>query len=511
MSKLHYLSVKPEVPADSYWGHAFIKDVFSQIDLSKSDREVFVIPGAYQYDAIHLINVEINRYSKVMIIITSDEECKFNFTKLQHSDMIVYSQYGNGGYMWPLGYTHETKKHLVNVSKDNGWFFSGQNTHPRRNMLVNELKRLNNGIVNATDGFAKGMTQEEYIHTMCRSKFVFCPPGAISKDTFRFYEALESGCVPIVDDIPPLKSSSDFYWQRMFSPIVFPIYSDMSKIAQILNYPYDNNFVFSWWINWKYQFREKIKSQLNIKSSDTAVIITTSPIKSHPSTKIIEETINSVRVHLPTAPILILVDGVREEQQSMWPQYHEYIYNLLWKCNTEYKDVMPILFTKQVHQSGMLKVMMDNIKTEKFPYLLLLEHDTPITPDREIPFEYLKTKISDGSTNLIRFHFEAFIPEPHKHLMFDVPKDKLQATSQWSQRPHLASTEYYKMILKEYFSNDSNTYIEDRMYGVLVEDSKFGKWDKHRVTIYHPEGDIKRSYHTDGREGERKFDDKLVY
>ena len=49
--------------------------------------------------------------------------------------------------------------------------------------------------------------------------------------------------------------------------------------------------------------------------------------------------------------------------------------------------------------------------------------------------------------------------------------------------------------------NTSETFIEDKFHGVVQDDG----WVKHKLWIYHPEGDIKRSYHLDGREGTRKF------
>ena len=47
------------------------------------------------------------------------------------------------------------------------------------------------------------------------------------------------------------------------------------------------------------------------------------------------------------------------------------------------------------------------------------------------------------------------------------------------------------------------------MYGVVEQACKDGimGWYNFRIWIYTPEGDIKRSYTTDGREGESKFEE----
>jgi hypothetical protein len=150
----------------------------------------------------------------------------------------------------------------------------------------------------------------------------------------------------------------------------------------------------------------------------------------------------------------------------------------------------------------MIKEVLRNVD---IPNLIYVEQDTPLTPDREIDFESLIKKLDDF--NLIRFHFEAHIPEEHKYLMIGEPEDGFQKTIQWSQRPHLARTDYYKKIMDENFSKKSNAFIEDKMHGVVQHQA----WEKNKIVIYHPEGDIKRSYHLDGRGGQEKYDDRQVW
>lgn len=120
-------------------------------------------------------------------------------------------------------------------------------------------------------------------------------------------------------------------------------------------------------------------------------------------------------------------------------------------------------------------------------------------------FEYEKA-------NTIRFHFESIIPKEHKHLMFGL-ENGFMKTSQWSQRPHLSRVPYYRNVVLP--NAWKNNFIEDGFHGIVIEDCKIhGEvgWEKHKLWIYHPEGNIQRSYHLDGREGTRKFTtDDLVW
>jgi hypothetical protein len=182
----------------------------------------------------------------------------------------------------------------------------------------------------------------------------------------------------------------------------------------------------------------------------------------------------------------------------------------LWNClnNKAYRNILPLDFEEHSHQVQMARVALKYVNTD---LVLYCEQDTPLTPDEPIEWQKCIDFIRSGRANMIRFHFEAHIPEPHQHMMFGPVEDGFLKTSQWSQRPHLISRDYFERILEESFSEDANCFIEDKMHGVvseayIVEDVK--GWEKHRVWIYHPDGgNIKRSYHIDGRAGEPKWDE----
>jgi len=518
MANITYLSIKSSVPAKKgeYWDQTFIDDMLE--DIGESDRHVFIIPGKYQGDeaSMKLINHKFSKYDKILVFIHGDEEGRFNVKNITHPDKIVYSQCGNGGFMFPLGYTPTTRKILKEIGyrqKDMNWFFAGQITHSRRQLCAEQLRGLKNGNLVETDGFTKGIPQEDYLESMAEAKTVPCPSGVISVESFRLYEALEAGCIPIADNISPMKSYSESYWNKVFGGVSFPTFNNYKELPEYIettvNLKDYGSFVFAWWINKKHQIREQLKKDLGIAKSDMVAVVPVSPIKSHPDTSILEETLKSIRIHTD-CPIIVTFDGVREEQKEMEPAYREFIKRMLWKINFEYKDILPVIFGKHNHQSGMMRTVLNQIDV---PMILYVEQDTPLTPDRDIDFEKCKDYIRSGKSNVIRFHFEEVIPKPHKHLMVGEVEDGFQKTIQWSQRPHLASQEMYRIIMG-LFSENSNCFIEDYAHGVLQDlwnEQGMAGWEKWRVCIYHPEGGIKRSYHTDGRDGGKKYDEKQIW
>jgi len=241
------------------------------------------------------------------------------------------------------------------------------------------------------------------------------------------------------------------------------------------------------------------------------VVTPVSPIKSHPDTTILEETITSVRALLPSAEIFLTFDGIRDEQTSRKADYDEFIHRTLWLADHVWGNVVPFLFDEHEHQSGMMRHIIDKIDTS---LLLYVEQDTPIVTDEPIDMPAIEQMILDGESNLVRLYHEGVMPAEHMHLMHGRSNQFIE-TSQWSQRPHVASTAYYRRILNSHFTAGSKCFIEDRMYGILEEAERidgYHGWVQHRIHIYDPgNGNMKRSYHTDGRAGESKFDDTQVY
>lgn len=238
---------------------------------------------------------------------------------------------------------------------------------------------------------------------------------------------------------------------------------------------------------------------------DITIVLATSVIPDHPSTTMIEQTISDIRVHLPDNEIIMQIDGLRSEQQNRKKDYDEYKNRILWKCLHEYKNIVPFVFKQHSHQTNMMRETIDEIQT---PLLLYVEGDAPLTPDIPIDWDKCLDMFEYKKANTIRFHFESKIPKEHQHLMFGI-EDGFMKTAQWSQRPHLSTKSYYKNIVlpscKDIF------FIEDTFHGKLQDEilpyDKYseGGWQQHKLWIYHPENNIKRSYHLDGRQGTRKF------
>ncbi len=232
--------------------------------------------------------------------------------------------------------------------------------------------------------------------------------------------------------------------------------------------------------------------------SNVTVLITTSPIPSHPSTAILDKTIDQVRKYTD-GMIIILADGVHDSLKHRADDYKKYIDSI----NGRYKNSVLYQFGGHQHQARMTRAVLDVVPTD---LIFFVEHDT--YPDGDIPFDELCKIVEETEINHLRLNiFDSIIPE-HQYLMLGgktINEIPLQRTIQYSQRPHIAKKAWYQDILRMHFGKEDKTMIEDVMHSVVQWEFEKHKRDTFGLAIYTPEGDQKRSFHSDGRGSDEKI------
>jgi hypothetical protein len=107
--------------------------------------------------------------------------------------------------------------------------------------------------------------QEEYIAAMLDSIFVPCPDG-VNPETFRFYEALECGCVPLV--VRTAENGLWLDWVAEHIPVLqMSSWVEAAGIAQVLLADkrkleaYRNNILQAW-IAWREELKKEVGAWL---------------------------------------------------------------------------------------------------------------------------------------------------------------------------------------------------------------------------------------------------------
>ena len=496
-------------------------------DWPVTDGLVLVIPGRYWHDRTLELNDILTRYRWVLAIRTGDEEDLFDPASISHPHILWWVQTPrvdrdyDDAFLFGVGYSPvfaDLPTEPPNPEHD--IFLSAQNNHARRTAFFERLEGTElNAWVESTDGFTEGLKPSSYATLMMTAKAAPAPSGPHTPDTFRAYEALEAHTVPIVDDIST-HNSHPGYWNTLYPDAPFPILTNLDDLVgytqdTVADYPRRHNRVTAWWMRQKAAMSSRLwddiawlDESLVSASPMVTIVVPTSPIPSHPSAAILDETLGSIRHHFPTAKIILTFDGVRPEQEDRRADYEEYIRRALWRADHHWGNVIPVVFDDQLHQAEMMRRVLDEIDT---PLVLYVEHDAPLVTDCEIDWEEITGLVLTGDFHSIRLYHEAVVPGPHTHLMHGRDGEILK-TSQWSQRPHLTTKAFYRRVIENHFRRGEKSFIEDRMHGVVEtavrEDGLLG-WDQWRLGLYAPADDglnnFKRSYHTDGRAGEDNY------
>lgn len=554
--KVQWLNLNPKAIARGYWDQGLIEDIFSGavwapigmpdeivheevtgLDGLDADGAIVVLPARHNAQLARVICDRIGRMRWAIVILTGDEEHTFD-TSAFPPHVVVWTMHPgrNARADVPIGsgYPPPARKIMAEglPNKTLGWFFAGQDTHSRRHECFAVLDHTPNGLAQPTPGFTQGEPLEDYLRHLTTAKVAPCPSGPVCVDSFRLYEALEAACIPIVDNATPA-GPTPWYWRQVHPDAPFPAVDHWSEAPAIIegllaDWPHNANQVFAWWQLEKRTLAYRLwrdarrlhGEPLDPNAPDhlggrITVIITTSPAPLHPDTAHLDETVESVRERLPDADIIISCDGVHPSQAHYADAYGEYVRRLTWKANTEWSNVLPVVLAEHGHQANGLRAALAHTRT---PNILFMEHDTPLVGP-QVPWDDLCDVIDDDDANMIRLHHEASVLEPHRHLMLDETPTRpdgvpLLRTAQWSQRPHLASTAWYRWLLRTYFAPESRTMIEDVMHGVLTQAYRttgLHGWNSWKVWLYAPEGDIKRSWHLDSRGDDDKVEMVFAY
>lgn len=275
---------EPEIIPRGYWDQSLLEDMFNRVGpyvwehhtefegLAENEGGVVVLNGRTHVDDIEAINADLAKLRWVLLVITGDEEGLFPFQEIRHPLLRVWVQlprmnvHNDVSLKLPNGPrpgTRELLRQIGKVEKTQDWFFCGQINHDRREQCVHELRLFQengtfpNGTLVPTDGFGKeALNQEQYVAHLAHTKIVLCPSGIETPDTFRLYEALEAGCIPVVDAFSTRNQSYGF-WKYLFGEDVpFPIVDYWDKLPALMpellkEYPHNANKISAWWQNKK--------------------------------------------------------------------------------------------------------------------------------------------------------------------------------------------------------------------------------------------------------------------
>jgi hypothetical protein len=106
------------------------------------------------------------------------------------------------------------------------WSFVGDANKPTRALMRRHMRGVQNGFEHLISGWnsADSLSTEDYRRILEQSVFAPCPAGAANLESYRVYEALEAGCIPIV-----MRRPGYGYFDRLLPGHPMPVISDWAQ------------------------------------------------------------------------------------------------------------------------------------------------------------------------------------------------------------------------------------------------------------------------------------------
>lgn len=261
------------------WDHGLLASIFNS-DLRfiqhNSGRPVFdeaiIIMG--KPNDLNGVHEHLSKFKKALIILTSDEDSMWDWRSFIPAHLEVWTQYYYKNKLQIkerllLGFPTRLKDVSINKEQERKYFcsFVGQIQNSHRQKCVDALKQIPDHFIKIADGFGgvNGLEYQDYINILCQSKVVLCPSGSMCTDSFRVYEALECGALPIVEPRSPRDEKHFNYWKEVYAGIL-PCMDDWASLPFILK---DTQYIeertqqcLFFWNNYKQELKNKLLSAL---------------------------------------------------------------------------------------------------------------------------------------------------------------------------------------------------------------------------------------------------------
>ena len=144
-------------------------------------------------------------------------ECKFVIRNYFHPSLFNNNKVSHVG----LGYKKHFDKYLIKNSfaeREYTWNFIGSIHGESRNVAVNTFSNLEGGFVHKTKHFNSDdyLSTAKYCEVLSKSCYTISPQGHVNNETFRIFEALEAGSIPVVLNNSQLHPFNPGYWNYLF-------------------------------------------------------------------------------------------------------------------------------------------------------------------------------------------------------------------------------------------------------------------------------------------------------
>lgn len=243
-----------------------------------SKNSIIIVSAMHNFSDSHLYLEKLHQKNDPFgVILLSDEKYKASTESYKYAKFVLRNYWHkrflkyNNLIVFPLGYKSGFWKNRYSSIKEISyreytWSFVGQvKDKPTRESMISAMKQIPSYFLHETFAWEdpQSLSVDEYKGILLKSTFVPCPRGWWNLDSFRVYEALECGCIPIVE-----KSPID-YFSHLFRHHPLIAIDSWHQAPDLINKFLSNPIlleqrrqkIYDWWKNYKKNIRSQI-SQL---------------------------------------------------------------------------------------------------------------------------------------------------------------------------------------------------------------------------------------------------------
>ena len=253
------------------WIYEILKKIkYNVINNTKNlqKEDILIIIDSNPEKKIEIYNELKLICSKVFLFHLGDESGASNLSKVYKNCDYVWRTFCSNKYFKnahisciPIGYKSGT---IFNSDENKyKWAFVGTPHRSSRHDILFQFSEIKPSFCHKTQKFNEKIIEvDQMSKILSATDFIPCPNGFFHPETYRLYEALQCGCIPIVEDAYK-------YYDRLFPDNPFIKIGKWADAKLIIK---DWNEVqikkkqedcIVWWNNYKTNLQEMVKSKIN--------------------------------------------------------------------------------------------------------------------------------------------------------------------------------------------------------------------------------------------------------
>ncbi len=208
--------------------------------------------------------------SKIYLIHLGDESGGQDLSKIYDMFNFVWRTFCSNRYFenknvncLPLGYKSGTFLKKKTTDRKYKWTFIGTPHKSSRHDMLFQLSNIAPAFLHKTNKFNEKIIEVDKMSEILSStEFVPCPNGFVHPETYRLYEALECGCIPIVENAYK-------YYDRLFPKNPFLKINKWMELKHVINEWKSDQIkkrrkeCETWWLQYKIKLQNSMKNKID--------------------------------------------------------------------------------------------------------------------------------------------------------------------------------------------------------------------------------------------------------